>query len=180
MNAAIEAARAGLSGQGFAVVADEIRKLAENSGNQSKTIALVLKNITDSIDKIKMSTENVLDKFEAIDTNIRIVAEQEEIIRNVIKEQGTGSKQILEGVSNLNKKTDQVKNDSHKMLKDTKEAITESENLAHSMSQITSKINEMSSCANEISIAINHIDKISIKNKQDIKDLYNEISRFRI
>jgi methyl-accepting chemotaxis protein len=45
LNAAIEAARAGETGRGFAVVAAEVRKLADVSSNQAKSIAGQVSNI---------------------------------------------------------------------------------------------------------------------------------------
>jgi methyl-accepting chemotaxis protein len=105
MNAAIEAAHAGDAGKGFAVVADEIRKLAENSSEQSKTIGAVLKKIKASIDKITKSTGNVLTKFEAIDTSVKTVSQQEENIRNAMEEQEQGSKQLLQSAGGLKETT---------------------------------------------------------------------------
>ena len=116
MNAAIEAAHAGEAGLGFAVVADEIRALAESSSRQSKTISAVLKKIKSAIDKITLSTENVLAKFDAIDGGVRTVAEQENGILNAMTEQGSGSAQILQAISQVNDITGQVKEDARQMV----------------------------------------------------------------
>jgi len=180
MNAAIEAAHAGEAGKGFAVVADEIRKLAESSGEQSKIINTVLKNIKESIDKIINSTENVLKKFEAIDSNIKIVTQQEEIIRSAMEEQEEGSKQILEGVSNVNGITRQVKSSSNEMLDGAKEVILESQRLEKATQEITSGMNEMSTGAEHINIAVNHVNEISSKNREAIIILMNEVARFKV
>ena len=123
MNAAIEAAHAGDSGRGFAVVADEIRKLAESSSEQSKTIGGVLDSIKSSIDKITKSTDAVLGKFNAIGDGVKTVATQEASILTSMEEQGQGSKQILQSVGHVNEITHQVRESARRMVETSKEAI---------------------------------------------------------
>jgi methyl-accepting chemotaxis protein len=180
MNAAIEAAHAGEAGKGFAVVADEIRKLAENSSEQSKTISSVLKKIKDSIDKITRSTDAVLNKFEAIDSGVRTVSDQEENIRNAMEEQGQGSQQILESVSRLNELTRQVKDGAVEMLEGSRGVIGESENLSHSTAALTQGINEMATGASQINVAVHRVNEISGQNKENIDVLVKEVSRFKV
>jgi methyl-accepting chemotaxis protein len=180
MNAAIEAAHAGEAGKGFAVVADEIRKLAENSGEQSKTIAVVLKKIKDSIDKITKSTDSVLNKFGAIDNGVRIVSEQEENIRNAMEEQSAGSKQILQAIGQLNEITQLVKDGSIQMLEGSKQVIRESKNLEMATGEITNGMNEMAAGADHINTAVNGVNVISDENKENIEVLGREVSKFKV
>jgi methyl-accepting chemotaxis protein len=180
MNAAIEAAHAGEAGKGFAVVADEIRKLAENSGEQSKTISTVLKKIKDSIDKITKSTDSVLKKFEAIDGGVRTVSDQEENIRNAMEEQSVGSKQILESLGQLNEATLLVKASSEEMLEGSKEVIHEGKNLELVTQEITNGMNEMATGADQINVAVNRVNTISGQNKENIDVLVREVSKFKV
>jgi methyl-accepting chemotaxis protein len=180
MNAAIEAAHAGEAGKGFAVVADEIRKLAESSGEQSKTISTVLKKIKDSIDKITRSTDNVLKKFEAIDGGVKTVSEQTENIRNAMEEQSVGSRQILEVIGQLNDITQMVKNGSDEMQEGSREVITEGKNLEMVTQEITNGMNEMATGADQINVAVNRVNEISGLNKNSIDTLVREVSRFKV
>ncbi|MDR2314041.1 MAG: methyl-accepting chemotaxis protein [Spirochaetaceae bacterium] len=180
MNAAIEAAHAGEAGKGFAVVADEIRKLAENSGEQSKTISTVLKKIKDSIDKITTSTESVLNKFEAIDSGVRTVSDQEENIRNAMEEQNAGSQQILEAIGQLNSVTRTVKDGSVEMLEGSRQVVRESKNLESVTQEIAEGMNEMAAGADQINVAVNKVNAISGKNKDSIDILVKEVSKFKV
>ena len=178
MNAAIEAAHAGEAGRGFAVVADEIRKLAESSSEQSKTISGVLVKIKESIDKITRETESVLTGFEAIDSSVKTVSQQEENILNAMEEQEEGSKQVLRSAGGLNVITQQVKTGSNEMLEGAKEVIAESDNLEKVTQEITGGMNEMASGADQINAAINNVNDISNKTRDGINTLMHEVSLF--
>jgi len=180
MNAAIEAAHAGEAGKGFAVVAGEIRKLAEGSSAQSKTIVSVLKKIKGSIDKISGSAGSALETFEAIEDGIKTVSDQEENIRGAMEEQGAGSKQILEAIGQLNEITRQVKSSSEKMLEGAKNIISEGRNLERATGEITGGMDEMAASAGQIKSAVNEVNSISGQNKQIIDSLVVAVSRFKV
>jgi methyl-accepting chemotaxis protein len=180
MNAAIEAAHAGDVGKGFAVVADEIRKLAENSGAQSKTISTVLKKIKDSIDKIMKSTDAVLNKFEAIDGGVKTVSEKQMYVCSSLEELNTGSKQILDTLGQLNGITVKVKSGSAEMLEGSKEVIHESKNLEMVTQELSNGMSEMAIGADQINIAVNRINTISGENKNNIDILVKEIAKFKV
>jgi methyl-accepting chemotaxis protein len=180
MNAAIEAAHAGESGKGFAVVADEIRKLAVSSAEQSKTIALVLKKIKTSIDKITSSTNSVLSEFESIDSSIKTVVRQEELIRGAMEEQGAGSRLILDAISHLRENTQLVKEGTIEMLDTSKAIIKESKNLEGLSAEIKFSMDEMAVGTGNIITSVREVNEAGGKNKTNIDSLVEEVSRFKV
>jgi methyl-accepting chemotaxis protein len=180
MNAAIEAAHAGEAGKGFAVVADEIRKLAENSAEQSKTIGTVLKKITDSIASIRQAANGVLEKFEAIDSGVRNVMEEEERIRGAMEQQSAGSRQILEALEKLNDITRQVQTDAGEMQKECGAVIQERKNLETAAAEISEGVTAIVSRTGEVNSAVERLREIGGKNIHNIETLGKAISKINI
>lgn len=58
INAAIEAARAGETGRGFAVVAKEVRHLSTESARTGDRISLVVRQVSESIERARVSFES--------------------------------------------------------------------------------------------------------------------------
>jgi len=181
MNAAIEAAHAGEAGKGFAVVADEIRKLAESSGEQSKTTATMLKKIKTSIDNITSSSDNVLSRFETIDKGVKTVLEHEINIRNAMEEQEVGGRQILESMSRLRDITVSVKNGSQDMSKSGNELIRETQEFIEISNNVIAGMNGIVSTAmKDILSAVSHVDEMSSENNKNFTDLKQETEKFKI
>jgi len=179
MNAAIEAAHAGEYGKGFAVVADEIRKLAESSGTQAKTVSTVLTKIKDSIIKITKSTEEVLNKFNLIESNVKTVSTQEESIRRAMEEQTSGSKQVLEAIGQLNNITQDVKNNSTEMFTGSRQILQEITNLNKVTEEILYRVNQIFFRITQISQVVDNLNKLSDENKDAANILLTEIKRFK-
>ncbi len=180
MNAAIEAAHAGEAGKGFAVVADEIRKLAEESSTQGKTITSTLKNLSGEITGLSESSKVVETKFNAIFSLAEEVKEMSHRLTEAMKEQENGSREVLTAIKDINSVTNEVQQGSTEMLKGSEGVAHEMEKLDGLTRVITDSMNEMAAGAVQISNAVNEVADISNKNKLSIQSLVSEVGKFKV
>lgn len=105
LNAAVEAARAGDAGKGFAVVAEEVRSLAQRSAEAAK-------NTAELIDGAVKNAEGGVTISSEVRTILTDIVEGSKKVNDLIaeiasasKEQAHGIKQITEGVTSMDKVT---------------------------------------------------------------------------
>jgi len=115
LNAAIEAARAGEAGMGFAVVADEVRRLAQQTADATKEIAVTIghiqKDTERSVTAMRQGTERVAEGItlahEANDSLAAIVAASSQSVTVVnqiavaAEEQSAVAGQVSHGVEQI-------------------------------------------------------------------------------
>ena len=180
MNAAIEAAHAGEAGKGFAVVADEIRKLAEESSMQGKTITDTLKKLSDDINGLSESSKIVEEKFNAIfqlSENVRGMSAE---LTAAMKEQENGSREVLSAIKNISSVTLEVKNGSEEMLTGGKGVAEEMEKLDKLTEIIKDSMNEMSAGVQQINNAVHEVNDLAQKNKDSIEGLAAVVEKFKV
>jgi len=180
MNAAIEAAHAGEAGKGFAVVADEIRKLAEESASQGKTITATLKSLSSEIEGLSSSSKVVETKFNAIFTLAMQVKEISAKLTEAMREQENGSREVLTAIKDINQVTNEVAQGSAEMLRGGEGVAGEMEKLDGLTRVITDSMNEMAAGATQISNAVQEVAEITHKNKMSIDGLVKEVRRFKV
>ena len=180
MNAAIEAAHAGEAGKGFAVVADEIRKLAEDSAMQGKTITTTLKTLSGEIEMLSESSKIVEEKFNAIFHLAEQVKDMSNMLTNAMHEQENGSKEVLTAIKNINMVTTEVQAGSEEMLKGGESVAGEMRKLDDLTRIITDGMNEMAAGATQINNAVQEVNDITQQNKRSIENLTEEVGKFKV
>ena len=180
MNAAIEAAHAGEAGKGFAVVADEIRKLAEDSATQGKTITATLKTLSGEIETLSASSKTVEEKFNAIFNLAEQVKSMSARLTEAMREQENGSKEVLIAIKNINMVTTEVQAGSEEMLKGGEGVAEEMRKLDDLTRIITESMNEMASGAVQINNSVQEVNEITQKNKRSIESLASEVGKFKV
>ncbi|MGP1576733.1 MAG: methyl-accepting chemotaxis protein [Treponema sp.] len=180
MNAAIEAAHAGEAGKGFAVVADEIRKLAEDSAVQGKTITATLKTLSEEIETLSAASQTVEEKFNVIFTLAEQVKEMSARLTEAIDQQENGSKEILTAMKTISTVTQEVQAGSEEMLKGGESVAEEMQKLSGLTCIITESMNEMASSAVQINNAVHEVNEITQKNKRSIEALSAEVGKFKV
>ncbi|MDA0072610.1 methyl-accepting chemotaxis protein [Brachyspira hyodysenteriae] len=116
MNAAIEAAHAGEHGRGFTVVADKIRKLAEDTGENSKIINEIIEETTQAIDHTVSLAFKSSESMEKILEGSNTLADLIATISGANDELDIGRREILMNISNLNNITEDVQELSLKQM----------------------------------------------------------------
>ncbi|PIE98977.1 MAG: methyl-accepting chemotaxis protein [Treponema sp.] len=180
MNAAIEAAHAGDSGKGFAVVADEIRKLAEESSVQGKVITATLKNLRSEIETVSQSSKNINETFTSIFEKVSDVKAMNDEMMEILTARRQQSSSLLSLVKNVNAVTSEVKQGSQEMLSGSEQVAIEMRTLDELSQAINNSMNEMAAGARQIANAVQEVTDLTHKNKDSIKSLSDEVSKFRV
>lgn len=162
LNAAIEAARAGEQGRGFAVVAEEVRKLAEQSHDAAKQIALLINEIqsetNQAVESMKNGTKEVNlgaevvnasgKDFEEITMLIGDISGQTKEVAAAIEQMVTGSKKIVENIVHID-------NLSKSASAETQLVSAASEEQAASIEEIAASSRTLADLANNLQKAVN-------------------------
>jgi len=180
MNAAIEAAHAGDAGKGFAVVADEIRRLAETSAEQSRTIGAELDIIKQSIIEVVQASSESAEAFSELASGITKTGYVVGEVKSAMHEQREGSKQILDALHEMNGVTSQVRDGASEMTVGNAQVLEAMRRLTEVSHTIAGSMDEMAAGAADISKAAHQVSELAVKTRSGIGQMEESIGRFKV
>ena len=171
MNAAIEAARAGVHGRGFAVVADEVKVLSDRSD-------ALTKNITNIITEIK---QNIANAVASVTGGAKVAKEGQQLAA----EASVSLKHILNSFADIQKMIDSIAKVSREQSEFANNIFENTKQLSSMAESINQEVTFKVTSLNEVLSVFGGIEKITYENNEiankirnAAENLANEVDRF--
>ena len=180
MNAMIESAHAGEAGKGFAVVAEEIRKLADTSATQSKSIGENLKLIAANIQKVVESADLSKASFEVVSDKTNNTSELVYSIKKATEEQSEGSKHLLETLSTMNNISVSVQRSSKKIGDRALTVLDTIAGLKESSKNMAQNFNRIVSTTEVTQETTNNLSHLTVDMTKAVDNISERIDEFKV
>jgi methyl-accepting chemotaxis protein len=179
MNASIEAAHAGSAGKGFSVVANEIKKLAEQTGNNAKSITSVLLKMVNDIKNTINLNQVASESFTAIVKGVEEMAGAMQETKAGMNELALGSAEIVSAINSLSDAVVNIKTRSDEVNERTTTITMKMERLSELSLQTSQGMDEISKGSAGIAASMLEFNELGNENESNIIRLDNELRKFK-